>query len=214
MRNLFVGDRIRLTSIKESDRTILEEWFNDVGFLRHYDMLPAIPHTSNDVDEMINGFKNTKDRYLFAIRDMESSELLGVVGFDEIIWSNGTAMVFIGIGNKKYRGKGIGNEALNLLLDFGFNELNLYKLQLNVLSYNDAAIKLYENCGFVKEGNYREYILRDGLRYDLYLYGLLKREYETVHKAWTVILFHMPKLKHLHKNWFQMKDFKIILQKT
>jgi RimJ/RimL family protein N-acetyltransferase len=181
MRNLLVGERVRLTSIKENDKLLLEEWFNDVEFMRHYDMLPAIPQTVADLDEMINGFKNTANRYLFAIRDKQTGELLGVAGFDEIMWSNGTALVFIGIGNKACRGKGFGNEALGLLLDYGFNELNLYKLQLSVLSYNTAAIKLYEKLGFVREGNYREYILRDGIRHDLYLYGLLKREYETVH---------------------------------
>ena len=43
-------------------------------------------------------------------------------------------------------------EALDLLLDFGFNELNFHRIQLNVISYNDAAIALYETLGFVKEG--------------------------------------------------------------
>jgi RimJ/RimL family protein N-acetyltransferase len=62
-------------------------------------------------------------------------------------------------------------------LDFGFNELNFYRIQLNVISYNDVAINLYESIGFKKEGIYRNFILRDGKRYDMYLYGMLREEW-------------------------------------
>lgn len=66
---------------------------------------------------------------------------------------------------------------MSLLLDYGFNELNFYRIQLNVISYNENAIKLYEGLGFVKEGSYRDFIFRDGKRHDMYLYGLLKQEW-------------------------------------
>jgi len=78
---------------------------------------------------------------------------------------------------KESKGKGLGKETMRLLLDFGFNELNFHRIQLNVISYNSTAISLYESVGFKKEGTYREFIYRDGKRYDLYLYGILKEEY-------------------------------------
>ena len=51
-------------------------------------------------------------------------------------------------------------------------------MQLTVFAYNERAIALYEKLGFVREGVYREFLARDGVRYDMYLYGLLRREWE------------------------------------
>jgi RimJ/RimL family protein N-acetyltransferase len=181
MRNLLVGERVKITAIKESDKPFLEEWFNDLDFMRHYDMVAGIPKDISDINEMLDGFKGSSDRYIFAIREKSTEKLIGIAGFDEIIWSNSTAVVFIGVGQKEFRGKGFGKEAFKLLLDFGFNEMNFYKIQLTVLQYNLPAIKLYESSGFVKEGTYREYIFKDGKRHDLYLYGLLRREFEVIH---------------------------------
>jgi len=178
MRNLLVGDKVKLTAIKESDFTEIEEWFNNTEFLRYYDMLPAMPKSRKKLEEMIQGYENSAERCIYAIRANSTGKIIGVAGFDEIIWSNGVATVFIGVGDSRYLGRGFGKEALKLILDFGFNELNFYRIQLNVISYNKTAINLYESLGFVREGTYREFILRDGKRYDLYLYGLLKAEWK------------------------------------
>lgn len=177
MRNLLCGENVKLNALRESDIPIIEDWFNDVEFLRLYDMLPAIPQRTSDVKKTIEDFAETKERMMFAIRTLDGNRLLGITGFFDIMWTNGVATFFIGIGDNDFVGKGIGIEAIKLLLDFGFNELNLHRIQLNVISYNTRAIKAYEKAGFIKEGVYRELVHREGLRYDLYLYGLLREEW-------------------------------------
>jgi RimJ/RimL family protein N-acetyltransferase len=177
MRNLLFGNNIKLNAINEGDLVFIEDWFNDVKFLRHYDMLPAIPQTNRDVKKAVEEFTHSNNSYMFAIRTLETNKIVGVIGLFDIMWTNGVATFFIGIGNQSYVGKGIGREAMELLLDFGFNELNLYRIQLNVIEYNEKAIRAYERIGFIKEGTHRELVNRDGRRYDLYLYGLLKHEW-------------------------------------
>ncbi len=66
----------------------------------------------------------------------------------------------------------------DLILKYGFNELNLHRIQLTVFEYNERGIALYEKLGFRREGVFREFMLREGRRYDMYLYGLLRREWE------------------------------------
>ncbi len=66
---------------------------------------------------------------------------------------------------------------MELILRFVFHELNLHRIQLTVFSYNERAVALYENLGFTREGVYREHLQRDGQRHDMYLYGLLRREW-------------------------------------
>jgi len=178
MRRLLQGERIRLSAIRKDDAPVFEKWFNDAGFLRYYDMIPAVPKTLADVETTFLHYATSGESHVFGIRLLATDELLGVAGFDEIIWTNSTATVFIGIGPQEQRQKGLGKESLALLLDFGFSELNFHKLQLCVIAYNEPAIKLYEGAGFIREGTYREFIHRDGERHNMYLYGLLRSEWE------------------------------------
>lgn len=182
INNLLIGNTVRLTTLKESDLPIFESWYNDVSFLRVYDMLPAFPRCQTELSEMLKEIKKSSDRYIFAVKTIEDDKFIGVTGFENILWNNGVAVVYIGIGNNFYRGKGMGKEALSLTMEFGFQELNLHRIELNVLSYNKPALKLYERLGFKKEGTYREFIHRDGKRHDMYLYGILRPEWEKINK--------------------------------
>jgi RimJ/RimL family protein N-acetyltransferase len=177
MKNLLSSEDIKLSAIKEHDLDTILEWFDDYVFLTYFDMLPAVPQTKIQVNEMLDYFMKPKDKAIFAIRHKASNKIIGITGFDDIQWNNGTATLFIGIGDKEHTGKGFGKEALKMLIDFGFYEFNLHRIQLNVIAYNERAIGLYESLGFVKEGSYREFINRGGKRVDLYLYGLLKHEW-------------------------------------
>lgn len=178
--DLLKGSNLRLTSLKEEDLNTFENWYNDVKFLRHYDMIAAFPKSQPQLLEMLQDIRTSNDRYIFAVRTVEDNKFIGVTGFENILWNNGVAIIYIGIGDNTFRGRGFGKEALALTMEFGFQELNLHRIQLNVLSYNDPAIKLYENLGFKREGVYREFIHRDGKRYDMYLYGILRSEWENM----------------------------------
>lgn len=178
MRDLLKSANIKLTAVEDSDLSAVEIWFNDVRFLRHYDMTPAIPRSYRQTEAFIKDFETSDEKLIFAVRTNDRSKIIGIVGFEEIIWSNGVATAFIGIGEEDYTGKGLGKEAMKLLLDFGFSELNFYRVQLNVISSNEAAIRLYESLGFTREGTYRNFIFRDSKRLDMYLYGMLKPEWD------------------------------------
>lgn len=177
--NLLISETIKLTSLREEDLAKLEEWYNDINFLRLYDMVSAVPKSKKELHEMLHEIIQAHDKYIFAIRVKNDETLIGVTGFENILWNNGTAVIYIGIGEQSFRGKGLGKEALALAIQFGFQELNLYRIQLNVLSYNTSALKLYESLGFKREGVYREFIHRDGIRFDMYLYGILRSEWRT-----------------------------------
>lgn len=175
--NLLKGQNVKLTALREEDIVKLEQWYNDINFLRFYDMVSAVPKSKKELHEMLHEITQAHDKYIFAIRSNIDETLIGVTGFENILWNNGTAVIYIGIGDKSFRGKGFGKEALALTMQFGFNELNLHRIQLNVLSYNTPALNLYESLGFKKEGVYREFIHRDGIRFDMYLYGILRSEW-------------------------------------
>jgi RimJ/RimL family protein N-acetyltransferase len=178
MKNLLMGKKVKLTSMNEEDIVEFQKWYNDVSFMRHYDIVSAIPKNIESVKDMISDIEKSNSAYIFAVKNSQSQELIGVTGFENISWNNGTALIYIGIGEEKNRGRGYAKEALNLTIEFGFEELNFHRIYLTVLEYNEPAIKLYEKLGFKREGVYREFIHRDGRRYDMYLYGILRPEWE------------------------------------
>lgn len=175
--NLLKGENIRLTAIKDEDIKIIIGWYEDGSFSRYFDVMPSSPKTEEQITKEIKGQQEGKNSFAFAIRSILTEEILGYIELDGIIWNQGVATVGIGLGNNSDRGKGYGKEALRLIQAFAFKELNLHRLQLNVISYNQGAISAYEKVGFKREGTYREFVNRDGRRWDLYLYGLLRQEY-------------------------------------
>jgi len=176
-KGMLKGKNLYLSNIDKSDVAYIYEWFTDSEFLKFYDYLPPIPQSNKEVDKTLNYYESNENSYVFAIKLLENDQIIGISGYDDIVEYNKVATLFIGIGNTNSRGNGYGKEALRLLLEYGFNKLDFHRIQLNVLEFNEAAIALYEKAGFKKEGIYREFVLRDGKRYNLYLYGLLKNEW-------------------------------------
>lgn len=117
----------------------------------------------------------------FAIVDLETDELIGNVGFPRIDYINRVAEFGIFIGNKDYWGKGYGVEATQLILDFGFNVLNLNNIYLKVYSYNQPAISCYKKAGFKEAGRLREAKQIAQEKYDEIYMDILAREFKSIY---------------------------------
>jgi len=83
----------------------------------------------------------------------------------------------IGIGEREFRGKGYGRDALNILLRYAFMELNLRRVTLTVFEYNEQAIRMYQQAGFRLEGRHRQVLHREGRRWDMLEMGILREEW-------------------------------------
>ena len=84
------------------------------------------------------------------------------------------------MGEPEFWGKGYGSDAMNVILRFGFRQLNLNRVNLNVFEYNPRAIRSYEKVGFQIEGRERQWIAREGKRWDIIYMGILRREWEAL----------------------------------
>ena len=175
---LLRGSRVRLAALTQNDLPTVAQWHQNSEFLRLFDALPAYPKTETVLAEWLDAADKATDAFLFAIRSLDTDEPIGYVELDGILWTHRVGGVSIAIGEVKRWGKSYGYEAMQLTLRFAFDELNLHRVQLTVFSYNERAIALYEKLGFQREGVHREHLQRDGKRYDMYLYGLLRSEWE------------------------------------
>ena len=174
---LLRGSRVRLTALTQSDLPTIVQWHQNPDFLRLFHALPAYPKTEAALTQWLDDTHKSTDTFLFAVRALDKAELIGYVELDRILWTHRVSGVSIAIGETKHWGQGYGYEVMQLALRFAFDELNLHRIQLTVFSYNKRAIALYEKLGFHREGVHREHLQRDGTRYDMYLYGLLRSEW-------------------------------------
>ena len=172
--NLLCSSKVRLAALTPNDLPTITHWYQNAEFLRLLDALPAYPKTEAALAQWLEETHRSTDAFLFAIRLRDNDDVIGYIELDGILWSHGVSGVSIAIGDAKDWGKGYGYEGMQLALRFAFDELNLHRVQLTAFSYNKRAIALYEKLGFQREGVHREHLHRDGRRYDMYLYGLLR----------------------------------------
>lgn len=176
--NLWVGKLVRLTGFSKEDASTFSGWHNDAGFLRLLDAGVARPRTEDEILKWFEEWQKSERTLAFAVRPLDSDRMVAFVSLEDILWSHGVAWLGIGIGDRDEWGKGYGHDTMSLVLSYAFRELNLHRVQLTVFEYNERAIALYEKVGFRREGVYREFMQREGRRYDMYLYGILRREWE------------------------------------
>lgn len=177
-RKLFQSERVALVPMAAEDRDLMAHWSADSAYFRNLDDDPVRPMNAAYYEEWIAGpTKQQSEHQGFTIITRPEGTRIGFLALFDIKYPNGSAMFAIGIGDPAYRGKGYGREALGLMLDYAFDELGLYRVGLRVMAYNTHAIKAYEAIGFVREGTQRGAVWREGQRYDIHFYGILRDEW-------------------------------------
>ena len=74
--------------------------------------------------------------------------------------------------------KGLATEATQAVINFGFNKINLHKVQICHKSINIASKRVIEKCGLTYDGCLRDYFYMNGCYVDRLYYSILKSEYE------------------------------------
>ena len=180
---LYEGQDIRFGPIDhEKDPEIEAKWTHDSDFMRMMDTTPARPMSAamirKQYEKLEKQIEEKKNLYHFMIRAKADDRLMGTAAVQGIEWANGNAFVRLGIGAAEDRGKGYGTQALQMLLRFAFAELNLFRVSATVPEYNEKAIALLKKFGFIQEVCRRKALERDGQRWDFYVFGLLKDEWQ------------------------------------
>lgn len=125
-----------------------------------------------------NKIFNSKNSLVLAICLKENEEYIGNVYLNDINWRNRSASSGKIIGEKKYRGKGLGTEATLLLLYHAFIELGLQRIESRQLTDNIASIRSLEKCGYKHEGVLRRAVYKNGKYRDINVMSILREEFE------------------------------------
>ncbi|WP_338779833.1 GNAT family protein [Metabacillus sp. FJAT-52054] len=115
--------------------------------------------------------------YSFGIYLHQSKKLIGQIGFFKV--ERGPAQkAMIGYSlDQDHNGKGYMTEAVQLIVDFGFNELNLHRIEAEVMPHNKGSIRILEKSGFHKEGISKKNVMINGNWEDHQVLAIINESY-------------------------------------
>ena len=172
----YEGDRIYFRPIEPSDDALLRAWVNDpANWSTLGRFLPVNELREREWIERL--YKDDRDVVL-GIAAKEGDRLIGVCGLHAVSVANRSAIFGITIGDRESQTKGLGTEATKLMVKYGFEELNLNRIELAVFADHERAVKCYQRAGFVIEGRARQGYYRSGRYHDELRMAMLREEYE------------------------------------
>ncbi len=176
MQNPFmVGDRIYLRPLEVDDADSSVPWLSDEE-IRQYMGITSPTNKVREREYVERFYKDDRKIHLGIVLK-EADQLIGHIGLYDISMPHRRAELGILIGDRDRWSKGYGTEAMSLMLEYGFNQLNLHRIYLFVLDFNTRAIRAYEKVGFKREAVFRDHGYRNGEYCDDYAMNILEDEW-------------------------------------
>ena len=169
---LIYGEKIVLRAVEESDNAMLLSLINDPDT----EMMLGGSSWPVSEAEQLKWFEHqekSRDVLRCIVALQENSKAIGTIILSDIDQKNATGHIHIKMSKDGGRGKGYGTDAVNTMVQYAFEELRLNCIYANILSYNEASIKLFERCGFKRDGVLRQRVFKRGKFCDLFYYSKL-----------------------------------------
>ena len=167
--------RLFLRALEDSDLEARVKWFNDpeINQFLVSDFPMGLARTKrwfqNGLDD------NTK--FNLSIVSKATDKVIGMTGLLNIDRKNSHAQFYITIGEKDHQGKGLPDEIIPAVLNYGFTYLRMNKIYLWTLLNNERARKVYESNGFRKEATLLQFLHCRGDFQDIIQHCVLRRDY-------------------------------------
>jgi len=170
-------ERLLLRGPQEKDLQPAYAIHSDPEVMRFYGVLPhqTTEKTREHLDWLAKLHREEIGlRWVITLKDMD--QYIGDVGFYDYEKKHNRAEIGYILG-KQHWNHGIMTEVIKAALDYGFNEMNLNRVQALVDPRNKGSQKVLEKQGFSYEGTFRDYEYEYGEYIDLDIHSLLRREY-------------------------------------
>jgi len=167
----FRGNIVSILPMEKEDIPLVKNWINDEEI--SYNNGARLPVS---IDEQTAWYEktardNTKKKLIICTKEGEKTGMVSLFNIDH---KNQNAEVGIYVSGE-HQGKGYAKEALSLVINFSFNELNMHKIYATIAEFNRNSIKLFESLGFAYECRKKEDRFSNGRFYDILLYTLFRK---------------------------------------
>jgi diamine N-acetyltransferase len=167
------GEHIYLRAVEPEDLEFIHAIENDESIWELSNTL--VPYSKF----LIKQYLEQSQRDIFEVKQLRlvissyENEALGMIDLFDFDFKNARAGVGILVRDHENRQMGYGREALQLLINYSFNHLDLHQLYCNISEGNQASIKLFEGQGFVKIGLKKDWNYVNGSFKNEYMFQLL-----------------------------------------
>jgi len=177
-----IGKRIYLRplDLKDMDSGYYD-WINDPEANR-YLASGVKPVSFSQLSEYYSKIMGSNTDVIFGIVVKKNDKYIGNIKIGNIDWINRHANCGRLIGDRKYWHKGYGTEALELVIDYAFNTLNLNRIHSGAIVDNIGAIKSCKKAGMKREGFFPQYRFNDGKYKDVVQLAITRDHYNKMRK--------------------------------
>lgn len=161
---------LRALELKDLNASYLG-WLNDPN-VNCYLETRFLPYTLEALKEYWQVHRDDKASPWFAMCLASDGCHIGNIKLGPIQWVHRRSDVSLFIGDRSRWGQGYASEAICLVRDWAFGELDIQKLNAGIYAGNIASRRAFEKCGFELEGTLREEVVSNGQRLDVWHLGL------------------------------------------
>lgn len=171
-------ERLTLRQVTQEDADNLLVYLSDVDVMKYYGLEPF--KSINDAFDEISWYQSIFEKgtgIRWGITLKEQDEIIGSCGFFNKVAQHHRAEIGFEL-SKEHWGKGIASEAIKTVLYYGFEQMDLQRIEALIEPPNITSQKVVERQGFIREGLLRNYEYTCGKFDNLYMYSLLKQDYQ------------------------------------
>jgi RimJ/RimL family protein N-acetyltransferase len=181
-KNMYTGSLLRLTPLDiEKDAAVVAGWTYQPDVVSQLTHSRSHPMTNVEVKKVMEEWKknaeNSGHTFVFGLRPLQDERILGLFLMTYIQWVHGAGQFNLIIGDSQ-DWDAFSREALDLALNYAFDELNLFRVTVRISEDDQAAYALYQQTHFYLEVRQRQAIFRDGSYIDRLSFGMLRPEWE------------------------------------
>ncbi|MFC4022358.1 GNAT family N-acetyltransferase [Oceanobacillus longus] len=177
--------RLVLRKITNEDANSILNYLSDEEVMKHYGLEPF--NSINDALDEISWYQSiqkNKTGIRWGITLKEEGIVIGSCGFHNNVSQHFRTEIGFELSKEQW-GKGIAAEAVKAIISYGYEHMNFMRIEALIEPPNRPSQKLVEKLGFIREGLLRNYEFTCGKFDDLYMYSLLKQDFDKcfTHKA-------------------------------
>lgn len=171
------GRLVFLRPGERADIPLFVRWLGDARTTEHLALRSPISQAMEErwFEDMLD--HQGRDRWFFVIARLEDGRAVGSIDLHALDLTNGSAGLGVLIGDPADTSQGYGSDAIRALLGFGFGELRLERIWLDVYEDNARGRHVYDRIGFVHEATFRRGVFRHGSYVDVLRMAVLRSEW-------------------------------------
>jgi|ERR1043165_2905668 RimJ/RimL family protein N-acetyltransferase len=173
------GKKVGLRALEKTDLQLLKDWRNNPDFRRNFREVRELSMYNQEA-WLDRTYKSPND-FMFMFERLEDGTPLGAGGLLYINWINRAAdfSFYIGYQNQYIDNEGYAEDATELLLKYGFDNLNLNKIWMELYEFDSKKLSFFkEKFNFQVDGKLRENCYEDGKYWDSYIISLTRKDYQ------------------------------------